>query len=600
MIKLYPILQQYIRKNDYNLEPDNRDEKVIVLQLSYMDGIFSKQSIYLEDYSVEKNLTGYFFKRVTANAVSEFPSLFITTNEELESKYYPKLLRIIEKNVSIDRELSTLLDFLKENADEIIQQIKENTEAATSSLYIFTLMINGKYVGTSEIYRNVRSRVRSELFKDYYTIDKKEIRKKEKVCSVCFRTKPEVWGYVSTFNFYTAKTEFAPIAGGLKKEEAWKNYPVCQDCAEKLYDMKDVVENILSYHFCGFRYFLIPEFMISQGVSEEMIERIVGITEEEKNNRNENRDSVNQFTLQEKKKIANDYTTSRIFELLKEEKNIANYSMFFYETSNAKFDIISTIEGIYPSQFKAIYDAKNHVDGIGYFTEWKNILGKDNDDLTFRFDLLRDFFSTSRIEGDFSKAFLEMLRMIFMQKPIQYNLLLHRIVKVIQQRFVNGGSFEYSVIKAWMVFCFLGKLGVLQHEEYIQRQEVSMDSKYEAFFESHKEFFTHQAQKAVFLEGVLCQKLLMIQRSTRNATPFHKKLNGMKLSAQIIKKLFYEIIEKLEQYDKNYYRNLENSIAELMLDADFKRITNDEISFYFMMGMTLSKKIDNVEEENDN
>jgi CRISPR-associated protein Csh1 len=102
--------------------------------------------------------------------------------------------------------------------------------------------------------------------------------------------------------------------------------------------------------------------------------------------------------------------------------------------------------------------------------------------------------------------------------------------------------------------------------------------------------------------GVLTQKLLNVQYQERNSTPFRKQLNSLKLSPAYIRKLFPQIIEKFEQYGKNYYRKLETTISELLLTSKMEELSNDEVSFYFTTGMTLENKFridkkDNTNEE---
>ena len=65
-----------------------------------------------------------------------------------------------------------------------------------------------------------------------------------------------------------------------------------------------------------------------------------------------------------------------------------------------------------------------------------------------------------------------------------------------------------------------------------------------------------------------------------------------------------EIQNKLEEYGKNYYRNLESIISNYFVSAgNGWKLTNDEISFYFVLGMNLSylfkKENDNKKEDNN-
>lgn len=80
----------------------------------------------------------------------------------------------------------------------------------------------------------------------------------------------------------------------------------------------------------------------------------------------------------------------------------------------------------------------------------------------------------------------------------------------------------------------------------------------------------------------------------------------MKLDKALVNRILTEAIEKLKQYDKNYYQALEADIAELMIQAAEEKLTNDETSYVFTLGMTLSKRFkenynsDNTELGGDN
>ena len=109
------------------------------------------------------------------------------------------------------------------------------------------------------------------------------------------------------------------------------------------------------------------------------------------------------------------------------------------------------------------------------------------------------------------------------------------------------------------------------------------------FFNKYFDFFNNNAKKAIFLVGVLSQYLLNIQYQERKATPFRVKLKGLKLDEKQIKKLLPEIQNKLEEYGKNYYRDLESIISNYFVSSGSGwNVTNDEISFYFVLGMNLS------------
>ena len=122
-----------------------------------------------------------------------------------------------------------------------------------------------------------------------------------------------------------------------------------------------------------------------------------------------------------------------------------------------------------------------------------------------------------------------------------------------------------------------------------ESEEKEIKERVELFFNKFSDFFNINVKKAIFLEGVLTQYLLNIQYQERKATPFRIKLKGLKLDEKQIKKLLPEIQNKLEEYGKNYYRDLESIISNYFISSGNDwNVSNDEISFYFVLGMNLS------------
>ena len=125
-----------------------------------------------------------------------------------------------------------------------------------------------------------------------------------------------------------------------------------------------------------------------------------------------------------------------------------------------------------------------------------------------------------------------------------------------------------------------------------------MNHKFITFFDEHKDFFNSSAKKSIFMLGVLTQFLLNIQYvDKKGATPFRNRLNGLKLNKEIIQRIFTEVIEKLEEYDKNYYKELEREIAGLLVQGGLEKLSNDEISFFFTLGMALNQEFKDHDED---
>lgn len=159
----------------------------------------------------------------------------------------------------------------------------------------------------------------------------------------------------------------------------------------------------------------------------------------------------------------------------------------------------------------------------------------------------------------------------------------------ISREYLNDNWVEIWVLKAYKILIYLEKIKILERKRGVIKMDVyEEDNVYEEFFKENN-LLDDDVKKALFLEGVLVQKLLNIQYNERNSTPFRSRLNGLKIDEKVVKRIFTETINKLEEYNKNYYKKLEEIIGRYMLNADFKKYSVDEMSFYFTLGMTLEK-----------
>ena len=148
---------------------------------------------------------------------------------------------------------------------------------------------------------------------------------------------------------------------------------------------------------------------------------------------------------------------------------------------------------------------------------------------------------------------------------------------------------------------FLSKLDLFldkeKGEEKIVVEKNEKNKKYLDFLDEHSDILDSDYKKAVFLEGILVDRLLKIQYTDKGgSTPFYSRLNGLKLNKKLIERTFTEAVNKLNEYGKNYYAALEEIIAEYMLSKN--TLSDDEISYYFSLGMVLGKKFKSVEGEN--
>jgi len=117
-----------------------------------------------------------------------------------------------------------------------------------------------------------------------------------------------------------------------------------------------------------------------------------------------------------------------------------------------------------------------------------------------------------------------------------------------------------------------------------------LSDKIENFFKGNEKTFYNAQSKAAFLLGVLGKKLINIQNQERGSTPFIKQFKNLTMNERDIKALYPKIINKLQEYDKNYYQQLEEVISDyLILSGTNWSLSVDEINYYFVLGLTLHK-----------
>jgi len=567
--------------------PANINTKnILFILLDDKDGELKYRGIEIEEYSKNK-LEKYLYKKGAPNGTDFTPTSMVT---EIEKTFNIKIINWFKKYNSVENNvLSKMNSIIEENKERILQDLKDKSKKENN---IISFKINNKYLGDFEIFRKILVNSASEsYYKKFGKISKSE----NKLCSVCKKKNEEVYGFVSTFNFYTVdKPGF--ISGGFRQRNSWKNYPVCLNCALTLEEGKKYLKDNLNFNFYGFRYLLIPKFI--KLIQKEIQNNIFKTIELQKDTR---------FGKKEFKHLTSD--ENEILELMSEQENFLNNNFLFYSApkgfDGAVFNILLYIEDILPSRLKQLFAAKEKIDKEEIFKNCMvaifNDKGKKDGKkpLEFNFGVLRTFFPKVSNNRTFDKYFLDAINKIFTNKPINYDFLLNFIMQKIREDFINGYSTKTNTLKGFMLLNYLEKLNLLKYkrEVLIKMEKLNlfkeiggeMKEKTEAFFDKFSDFFNSNAKKAIFLEGVLAQFLLNIQYQERKATPFRAKLKGLKLNEKEIIGLLPKIQSKLEEYGKNYYRDLESIISYYFASSgNGWNISNDEISFYFVLGMNLS------------
>lgn len=622
MIEAVSRIGDYVQKNSKggdslstyieNPNSNGKYKSVLLILLSEKDGEYSFSRVILDEFNT--NFSLYLYKKGAPNGTDATPTSKLAGN--LEKTFQNRFLKWFENYETYDiseEEKETLKKMkiaINDQRDKILSELKEKySQKDSKENAIITLGfendVDYSYLSKCPIFEKILLR----MGKDKYFLKKSqgESRGKDAACSVCKGIKDEVYGFAIPWTFHTFdKPGF--IAGGFKVNESWKNTPVCFDCATRLEVGKKYIEDNLDYGFYGFRYLLVPKLTLA-GNKKEVLEEVLDILGKKDQKR---KIKINREI---KKRITSD--EDEIFEFVQDRKDFFSNSLIFYKKEQLSYRILLLIEGILPSRLKALFDAKEKVDERFKIYNDSILSGaqRQKNHLEFNFGVLRRFFPSESKNRTFDKIFLEMVDKIFVGDRISYYLLMDFMMNKVRDAFINGYPTNLTTMNGFLLLHYIEELNLFKTEKAEMKNmnelgndvlsieeldRLPLEQRIERFFEANKAFFNSDSKKATFLEGVLTQKLLNIQWMDKKATPFRTKLHGLKMNEALIKRLLPEIQNKLEEYQKNYYRDLESIIANhfVLAGLNWKEV-DDELSFYFVLGMDMHKLFKHAKETDE-
>lgn len=523
------------------------------------------KDIEMEEHDRNKALK-YLYRPGPSNAPNYSPSAKLTDIDRtypLKIKgWFKKVLS--KKNLLNNEEKKFIEDInglLDKNEDLIIEKIKQFRAETPKKDGIFIALKfeednTVKYLGDIKMFENILIQTIAE--------DENSKGFEKGVCSICKEEKPVIIGD-GIYTFFTIdKTGF--ISGGLREEDAWKNFPICPTCKRNIEKGKKYLETNLTFKFAGLTYQLIPKFIIGKEfVSSEVIDIFTNTSKI--------------FKLKEnvqKKYLGEE---NEILGYLKEYEDYLTLNFLFIQKMNKAERILSLIEDVFPSHLRRLFSVKEEVDSLY------------NKDFTFR--TIWNFFSKSdqnKKDADLKAYFLDLSDRIFKGKPVDFSFILKFLMKRIRTSFVNDDYFNFTVLDALMIVSFLQKLELINMEVFNMEERI-----FSELFEKFKPTFESPLKRGLFLLGGLTQLLLNTQYSRRESTPpFLKQLKGLKMDEKDFKGLIPKIQNKLYEYDafdKGKQKLAEEASYYLLTAGDNWKMSTDEMNFYFATGMNLINEI---------
>lgn len=553
--------------------------KVYIINFDVLEDKIIYKNVSIEDASAEKKLQ-YLFREKANQGANYTPTAKIAgdTNEKIATTFENRITkwfkRLYEKQDAwFNRSLffqqlyKSFIDDKQKIKNDFINARIEGTEGGFVTL-VFHDAEGKKYLG------DVRD------FRDYlieFSNEKYEEISGDGTCSLC-QSQGHVYGNASPITFYTLDKP-GYIAGGLRKEYGFRNFPLCLECVLQLEEGSACMKKFMDFKFAGIKYFLLPEFSIGE---LETVEETMQIY------KNYHLDIKNGVSISQGQRISSDEYD--ILDLLQENNDSISLKFMFYVEQNAKFTILLLMEDILPSRLKRLFEAKLTAENHFIFKDQK-FSAQMIKDIKFNFSVLKRFIPTI-------KSFLEIINKVFKGQKIDYELIISFFMAKIRTGFNETKYLKIDALQAFVCLLFLEQLelflkrggGIIHMEnEQILENTGDVQSKVNHFFKEFSSTIDSAAKKAIFLTGVLTQHLLAIQNNDRGSTPFRSNLKGLKLKEADIKGLLPKIQQKLEEYKSNYYLQLEQIISQYFLEAGNNwGMSIDEINFYFVLGMNLN------------
>ncbi len=552
--------------------------KVYTVNFEESEAGLRYKDVSIEDWDKQKSLK-YLYREKGSQGAHYMPTARIAGNKEEDvrktfenriEKWFDRLKREHQHWLNNSAFLTNLYEAFIKDKEQIKNDLVKLRMQYEDGGFITLIFYQGeekKYLGDIEDFSSYLLEFSQEKYNEVSS---------EGVCCLC-KNESKVFGNASPLTFYSLDKP-GYIAGGMKKENGYKNFPLCFECLLQLNEGAAYMQELLGFKLAGLRYYLIPEVIHNNyAVLDEIMNIYYSFHKE----------TEGQVSLSQAERISGD--EDDILNVLKDvDDTVALKFLFFQEQSN-KFIILLLMEDILPSRIRTIFAAKQRVENHIVFKDHK-FSAKLIQDIQFNYGVLRRLFPTM-------KGFLEIVNKTFKDQKIDKQYVLELIMDRLRGIFNDNRYMKIEVLQAFVCLLFLSELGVLKSTGgdfglMNKENEVvveALDTRIDGFFQEFSSTIDNSAKKAVFLTGVLAQHLLSIQNADRGSTPFRSQLKGLKMKESDIRALLPKIQQKFEEYDRNHYAKLERIMSLYYLQAgNHWGMSVDEINFYFVLGMNLN------------
>ena len=560
-------------------------EKVSTEKDDYRKYAYRKGGARGGDITFTTKLSNPVDKKIKTLKETTFNKLFVLEKDFCKEVEYFKLIKgnFVESESLIKTELAELFEkFDKEEALTTglsFRIIDAKNELFLRDFEIIKSIIINSGDSTKYIHAGTESKSRSQI------------------CSVTGEKEENIYGFAAPYK-YSSPDKPGFISGFFNKKSNWRNYPISSKVALTVELGRKYIQENLSGYFYGHEYILVPNPIIKTDIKQ--IEKIVNLLKtafvEEK------------AAKKEKQKRAED----RVQRIIAEEKNYFNLDILFFkeDKKTRAISINLMLEEILPSRFRQLFiDAPEIVNSNSLFKKALTIK-KELVDLRFSYLIIKTFFSFD---------FLDVVNKLFLGKQLSNKYVFEEIIKSIRKNINESKSSDswveptmWTVKKAIMLISYLQELKIINYDKNYKYMEVKNTQQKESrfnldgfndFVKGNSNFLDSDVKVGVFAVGVLVRFLFDIQNANLHNTPFEGKLRGYKLNPELLMNVYTEALDKIQKYQNFYtYMELREVINQYFIvkSNELNKMTNNELSFYFVAGLELGKQFKKKDEKENN
>ncbi len=582
-----------------NPNQNGRYPKVIEIILERTDRKLRYAGCQVSDFKIT-HLKRYLYRDGPSNGVNFSPGAIVTEPTKTFNKKILAWLRKYTKGELGDTARHTRIlewaEAVEASKNEIAEDLAEKFETTDGALAIVCESDHDlKYPGDFSEFE--------ETFLNSFLKGIGQVARPNATCAVCGRAGQTVYGQALSqhFKFYTLDQP-GYIAGGFNRDQGAKNAPICLDCFLKVEGGIKFVRDHLIRRLGGQEYWLIPAF--HSQIDENNAEDVVSLLEEIKKQKDGKPvDTINFQALARWETIQ-----SEIPEALAKEEFPVSYNFFFFKKQTGKsipHEIKLLLEDVLPTRLHAIRESAKAA-------RLQLVQGQNID---FGFGILVDLTQDTFVNQDKDRTFLKAVENIFRGIPLPSSQVYRWIMRYLRDQLYEARKheakkerkkaenrykeFRYATLRAAVLLKFLSIHEVL-NQPRTEEGEVVTDiaERAEAYFARNPEAYPSTVHKALFMLGVLTNRLLWVQREIIDNDPFWSVLKDLKMKERDFVSLLPKIQGKLRQYDAPFRAQkgyAASSQKRATLVSDYLQsaprpwnLSTDEMNYYFTLGLNLA------------